>query len=59
MPLYKRLKDNGLVLNEKEYQELILMRQIKVDNQRVEDPKLRLEIDKKYLISVGILEVEI
>jgi predicted rRNA methylase YqxC with S4 and FtsJ domains len=59
MHLYKKLIDNNLVINEKEYQELILMRQIKVNNQRIYDPKLELETNKKYFISVGILDIEI
>lgn len=58
MPLYKRLKDNNLVENKKEYQELVFMRQIQIDNQLVEDPKIKLK-KRKYLIKVGILEVEL
>jgi hypothetical protein len=57
MPLYKRLKDKNLVINEKDYNELIYNRQIKINNKNVEDPKLRLEEDKKYLVKIGILEV--
>lgn len=59
MPLYKRLKENDLVEDQKEYQELVLMRQIHIDNKPVEDPKTKLEEGKKYSLRIGILEVEL
>jgi predicted rRNA methylase YqxC with S4 and FtsJ domains len=59
MALYKRLKEKDLVKDAKDYQELIYNRQIKVDNKRVEDPKLKLEENKKYLVQIGVLEVEL
>lgn len=59
MPLFKRLKENNLVEDKKEYQELIYNRQIRVDNKIIDHPKHDLESHKKYYIRIGILEVEV
>lgn len=55
MKLYKRLKDNGLVINEKEYNELIHIRQIKVNHKFVTDPQIKIKDNKKYNVEIGIL----
>ena len=57
MPLYTKLKEKDLVYNEKDFHELVLTRQIKIDDQFVNDPKLVLEENKKYSVKIGILEV--
>ena len=59
MSLYKRLKENNLVINEKEFFELIYSREIKVDGKNVDDPDQQLDKDKKYKIKIGILTKEI
>ena len=59
MPLYERLKNKDLVSSRKEFQELVINRQIEIDNQRVIDPKLDLDSDRQYLVKIGILEVVI
>jgi len=57
MALYKILKEKDLVFNEKDFHELVFNRQIKIDDQFIEDPKFILEEDKKYLVKIGVLEV--
>jgi len=57
MALYKKLKEKDLVYNEKDYHELIFNRQIRVDDKFIDDPKFILEESKKYLVTIGILEV--
>ncbi len=59
MQLYKILKDKNLVENKKDYLELITLRQLMINNKRVENPKIVLEKDKKHIIKLGILEVEL
>jgi predicted rRNA methylase YqxC with S4 and FtsJ domains len=59
MSLYKRLKENNLVINEKEFRELIHIREIKIDGKHVIDPDIQLEEDKKYKVKIGILTKEI
>ena len=59
MNLYDKLKDNELVFNKKEYQELIYNRQILVNDNFIEDPKHRIDSSKKNKIKIGILIVEI
>lgn len=55
MHLYQRLKDNNMIDNEKEFSELIHLRQIKINNKRIIDPSLKLKKHKKYEATVGIL----
>lgn len=59
MDLYKILKNRDLVLNEKEYTYLIYNRQIKVNNERIADPHIRLASSKNYHISIGLKEIKI
>lgn len=59
MELYNHLKRRDLVINEKEYQELVFNRQIQVNNKFVDDPKIKLEPAKNHSVKVGILQVEI
>ena len=59
MPLFKRLKENNLVEDKKDYHNLIYNRQIVVNDKFVDDPKHQLEPTKKYSIKIGILEIEL
>jgi len=59
MNLYEKLKHNDLVVNEKDYSELIYNRQIKVNNQIVDNPKHKIDSTKKNIIKIGILQREI
>lgn len=59
MSLYQRLKENNLVQNEKEFFELIYIRQIKINGKNIDEPNLQLDKDKKYRITIGILTKEI
>jgi hypothetical protein len=59
MNLYKILKDKDLIINEKEYHELVFNRQISVDKQYIDDPKFNLDLSKKNSIKIGIFELEI
>lgn len=59
MSLYKRLKENDLVQSEKEYNELIHIRQIKINDKPIDEPNLQLVENKKYKITIGILTKEI
>ena len=59
MRLYKRLRDNNMVINKKEYTELVYTRQIKINGEYLDDPKLKICENKKYKAVVGILQKEI
>jgi predicted rRNA methylase YqxC with S4 and FtsJ domains len=59
MNLYKILKDKDLIINEKEYHELIFNREISVDKQYIDDPKFKLDLSKKNSIRIGIFQLEI
>ena len=58
MNLYEFLLDKDLIINKKEYQELVFNRQIRVDNKVVDDPKFKLDLNKKNSIRIGIFEVD-
>lgn len=55
MNLYKRLKDNQMVIDRKDFSELIYTRQIIIDNKRVDNPNMKLSDKKKYKATIGIL----
>lgn len=57
MTLYQKLKDNKLVDNLKEFQELIMIRAIKISDKHVDDPNYILNKDDKN-IKVGIFQIE-
>lgn len=58
MNLSNFLKEKDLIINEKEYHELIYNREIKVDDKVIDDPKFKLDLSKKNSIKIGILELE-
>jgi len=58
MNLYKRLKKHGMVIDQKDYNELIHTYQIKIDNKPA-DPKMKLNKNEKYQATIGILTKEI
>lgn len=55
MNLYKRLKDKKMVIDRKEYSDLIYNRQIIIEDKRVDDPNMKLSNGKKYKATIGIL----
>lgn len=58
MNLYEFLLDKDLIVNKKEYQELVFNRQIRVDDRVVDDPKFKLDLSKKNSIRIGIFEMD-
>jgi len=57
--LYKKLRTKELVDNKKDFQELIFMRQIRVNGKIIDNPNHKLDIDSQNIIKIGILEVKI
>ncbi len=58
MDLYNRLKKQGMVIDEKDFNDHIYRYQIKIDNIPVH-PKIKLDKNKKYKATIGILTKEI
>jgi len=59
MNLYEFLLDKDLIVNKKEYQELVFNRQIRIGDVIVEDPKHKIDMSRRHYLRIGILEVEI
>ena len=59
MDLYKALKKRNLVIDEKEYTHLIYNRQIKVNDERIDDPKMKLNPSENYQVVVGLKEINV
>lgn len=57
MRLYDKLKERGLVIDYKDFSNLIWIRAIRINNKVVEDPKLEITEEDKD-IKVGILSLE-
>ena len=58
MSLYKRLKKSDMVIDEKDFTELIHTYQIKINNKPAH-PKMKLNKNEKYQVTIGILTKEI
>ena len=58
MSLYKRLKKHDMVIDEKDFNELIHTYQIKINNKPVHS-KIKLDKNIKYQATIGILTKEI
>ena len=59
MNLYEFLLDKEVVFNHKEFHELVYNRQIKVDDEWIDDPKHEIDMSKKMSIRIGVLELEV
>ena len=58
MDLYEKLITKELVDSKKEYQELVYMRQIRVNGKIVDNPNHKIEKDIENVVKIGILEVK-
>lgn len=59
MSLYKRLRDKNMIINEKELTELVYNRQVQINDKRIDNPGMKLDENKKYQATIGILTKEI
>jgi len=57
MKLYQKLKENDLVIDEKDYTELVWLRAIKVNGETIDNPLHELQ-DDEVNIKVGILTLD-
>jgi predicted rRNA methylase YqxC with S4 and FtsJ domains len=58
MNLYELLKEKNLIANKKEFQELILNREIRVNSKIINDPTTILDLSTQQTIKIGILEIQ-
>ncbi len=58
MNLYELLKEKNLIVNKKEFQELVLNRQIRVNSKIINDPKETIDLSENQIVRIGILEIQ-